>query len=114
MIGASSFWRRMAQRTAERLSGLAAHGIAFTTALVVIHIAGEAPEFAAIVIAGGLVALAIYKRPATTIRQHFEVQDLTMEGARVDLDQVLALRVLDQLAQAARNIPERTDAEGGR
>ncbi len=74
--------------------------------LVTLRLISVAPEFGSIVFSSGLIALAIYKRPPTTISQHFDVQDLTMEHVDARSDTALALKVLTEMQRAAERMKE--------
>ena len=102
-----SFMLVVLDKTVDLLIGIV-FGAAFL--IIILHAAASAPEFSAIVLAGALIALAIYKRPPARIEQRFEVSELTMERVEVRSDVALALKVLDELRQAAEQMPEEKKA----
>ena len=93
-----SFWHITSRKTAERLGEVSAFLLSTTAAMAALSMAGRAPEFSAVLMGAGLIALAIYKRPATTIQQHFTVESMTIDEMSPRLDPFIAQLIIDKFA----------------
>lgn len=108
--------REWSSKLATKARDIIAEGLAFFSFVLAMWVGAflalTAPDAVAVFGAGAMVALAIYKRPASRFEARYVVSEMTIESMNANLDTVYAADVLNTLKDAARDYKARSQAEG--